>query len=357
MSFLKGLESFQSRMEEDASTEETSVDVEVKVAEEVEAATQIIEEATSVIADSESSDAAAEDVEAVEHFITSIKKFGLTQQGLDLMNHKGIMEAISGVSLPAAESLDATGRNHEVAQVVLGAAEGIVKKSWDAIKKFFKMIWEKIKGLWSKFMSYVTSWESSIKRAKESLPSAVDQKKYDEKKASLLSAAQFGTATSAINLVSLSLSKWASSGKADTKDAVKNDFSDAELGKLGLKWDGDGLTSSDTKLEAKEEKLSAHGWTLDYAKNGAFVTAAKAISSMVGMKGFATGFGNACSAGIKEVESLDKSNGKDTDKEKVEIIRKNVAAASKVAAKVASAGGIVPRTYISACAALKTCAA
>ena len=356
MSFLKGLESFQARMEEDAVVEETSVDVEVKVAEEVEAATQIVEEATSVIADAEASDDAAEDVEAVEHFIASIKKHGLTQQGLELMNRNGILEAISGVALPAVESLDSTGRNHEAAQAALEASEGIIKKSWEGIKKFFKMIWEKIKGLWAKFLSYVTRWEASIKRAKESLPAEVDKKKYDDKKASLLTAAKYAELGEAVVATSDSLSKY-SGVKTPSKDAVKSDFPDSTIGKLGLKWDGDSLTSSDNKPEAKEEKLGTIGWSLDYAKVKGFEVAVNAVKAMRGMSGFAAAFGKSCEAGMKAADSAAKSTGKPEDEETVKVIRANVSAASKVASKVASVGTIVPRTYISACAALKACAA
>lgn len=360
MSFLKGLESFQARMEEESTVEETSVDIEVKVAEEVEAATQIVEEATSVIADAEASDAAAEDVEAVEHFIESIKKHGLTQQGLELMNRNGILEAVSGVALPAVESLDATGRNHEAAQVALEASEGIVKRSWEAIKKFFKNLWEKIKGLWAKFMSYITSWESSIRKAKDALPAAIDTKKAKDKDVTTLKYATFQVMCDGIMAVTEGIAS--PTGAPDKKDVVKDFFKKKENGMIaiGLKFDGDDLTQSDKAPEATSMKLGASGWDLDKLKNGGFKGAADTVAALRGLKDFPAAFGKACDAGIKMADSLAASAGKEHDekmKDQLDAIRGNVALASKVAAKVASRAGIVPRAYISACAAAKACAA
>ncbi len=360
MSFLKGLESFQSRMEEDAVVEETSVDVEVKVAEEVEAATQIVEEATSVVTDAEASDAAAEDVEAVEHFIASIKKHGLTQQGLELMNRNGILEAVSGVSLPAVESLDATGRNHEAAQAALEASEGIIKKSWEAIKKFFKGLWEKIKALWAKFMSYITSWESSIKKAKDSLPTGIDPKKAKDKDVTTMKYSTFQQVCDGVQAVVEGLEGALSD--PIKKDSVKDFFKKKENGliAIGLKFDGDDLTQSDKAPESSSMKFAATGWDLDKLKGGGFKGAADTVASMRGIKDFPVAFGKACDAGMKIADSLSKSSGVEHDqkkKDEMENMRGNVSTASKVAAKVAARSSIVPRAYLSACAAAKACAA
>jgi len=361
MSFLKGLESFQSRMEDETSVEETSVDVEVKVAEEVEAATQIVEEATSVIVDAESSDAAAEDVEAVEHFIASIKKYGLTQQGLDLMNHKGILEAVSGMTMPAIESLDATGRNHEAAQVALEASEGIVKRSWEAIKKFFKGLWEKIKALWAKFMSFITSWESSIKRAKDSLPDAIDAKKAKDKEVSTLKYDKYQYMCAGVITISKELLNIKDTGKASDKDAVKSWFktNDTTMLALGLKFEDDSVTVADKALENENVKLSASGWDVAKLKGDGFKMAADVVSVLRSIKDLPVAFGKFCDFGIKAAESLAKSTGTESGEKKDEIenIRNNVSTLSKIAAKVASRSGIVPRAYISACAAAKACAA
>lgn len=360
MSFLKGLESFQARMEEDAVVEETSVDVEVKVAEEVEAATQIVEEATSVVTDAEASDAAAEDVEAVEHFIASIKKHGLTQQGLELMNRNGILEAISGVALPAVESLDSTGRNHEAAQAALEASEGIIKKSWEAIKKFFKGLWEKIKALWAKFMSYITSWESSIKKAKEALPEAIDAKKAKDKDVTTLKYATFQIVCDGVMTVTEGLAS--SIGSPEKKDVVKDYFKKKENGMIaiGLKFEGDDLVQADKAPESSSMKFAASGWDLDKLKSGGFKGAQDTVAALRGIKDFPAAFGKACDGGIKMADSLAKSSGKEHDeklKGELEALRGNVAMSSKIAAKVAARATIVPRAYISACAAAKACAA
>lgn len=360
MSFLKGLESFQARMEEESTVEETSVDVEVKVAEEVEAATQIVEEATSVIADAEASDAAAEDVEAVEHFIASIKKHGLTQQGLELMNRNGILEAVSGIALPAVESLDATGRNHEAAQAALEASEGIIKKSWEAIKKFFKGLWEKIKALWAKFMSYITSWESAIKKAKDSLPTSIDPKKAKDKDATILKYAQFQVVCDGMQEVVGGLAEGL--GDHTKKDLVKDHFKKKENGMIavGLKFDGDDIVAADKAPEATSMKFAASGWDLDKLKGGGFKGAQDTVAALRGIKDFPAGFGKLCDGGIKIADSLAKSSGKEHDqkmKDELDNTRANASMASKVAAKVASRASIIPRAYISACAAARACAA
>ena len=356
MSFLKGLETFQSRMEEEQQTqvEETSVDVEVRVAEEVEAATQIVEEATSIIEDAEASDAAADDVEAVEHFMASVRKHGLTQQGLELMNRGGIFEAVSGVALPAVESLDATGRNYEAAQVALEAGDGIIKRGYEAVKKFFKMIWEKIKGLWTRLMALVRGWETVIKKAHAALPESIDDTKFKEKSATLLSKDKFSAAAKAVIAITKNLEAWVGS-RPEEKDAVKRDFKDADLAALGLKWDGSNLGTTEAKFAPEEQALSASGWTLEHAKGQGFKDAAGAVSATAATKDFASAFGKVCNIGSKMVESAAKSAGESADKEKADNVRKNVSDASKIAGKVASQTGVIPRAYVSACAALRAC--
>lgn len=360
---FRGIEKFETRMEDQdpqAESQETTVDVEVKVAEEVEAATSVVEEATSVIEDAAASDEAAEEVEALEHLQSVLKTHGMTPGLMAVINRDNKLSMYSGVALPAVESLDGVGTNHDAMQAAMEAADGMMKKAWEAIKKFFKSIWEKIKSLWAKLMNMLTSWESSIKRAKESLSGiTIDQKKFNEKKVKLLKTNAYeatGTAVSDAFAVLDSATK-----SRATENAVVSALSKKStvLVPLGLKLsDGQLSTIEDSKyLNPEEKPLKSLGWTIDYAIGAGFKVATNAVSDIRGGKGAISSFEALCQEGIKKTESVQKSQGDSSEKKSVSNLRKNASDASKLFGKITSKASLVPRTYIQACAALRACKA
>lgn len=359
MSFLKGFEQFQHRMEEDMpSSEETTVDVEVKVAEEVEAATAIVEEATTVVEDAVSSDEAADDVEAVEAFGASVRKYGLTKQGLELMNYKGMLELCSGVALPAVESLDDTGRNHVAAQAALEAEESFIKRSWEAIKKFFKGLWEKIKTLFDKVVSYITPFEKSIVRARDSVKGVkIDPKKEDDKKFSLLKVEDFTKLIDASERGMALIKNSSSFVNADPKEDAVTEAMTAEknMAELGLEVKDNKIVIVDKPLKPESLTLKGSGWSPQEVE-GNFEKVKGLVGSLRTAKDAGAAVGKICAAGIKETDSLAKSGG-DKEKEKVKALRKIASDVTKLAGKVVSRGMIVPRVYISAAAACRACAA
>lgn len=356
MSFLKGLEAFQARMEEEeVASQETSVDVEVRVAEEVEEATSIVEEATTIINDAEASEVAAEEVEALEHFVASIKKHGLTPQGLELINHKGALEAFSGMTLPAVESLDATGRNYEAGQEATEAGEGAIRRAMTAIKQFFINLWNRVKALAAKFVTYVTAFEGSIARSKKSVEGVeMDAEKAGKKTVGMSQATLKSMADSYSKVCKGNFD----SNTAKTENGVIKmvEGKATDLTTIGLELkDGKLTTITPPAVTEKKEalKLSESGFTPASCAS-MYNDIAEAVKNMREVGKFAKVIESICKMGEAAANSASKSNGTDA-KEEVKILQKNAGDASKIFGVLASKGGVIPRAYITACAAVKAC--
>lgn len=351
MAMFKGLEGLVARMEDDATpVDETTVDVEVRVAEEVEEAATVIEEATSIVADAEASDAAAEEVESLESFIASVKKYGVTQQGMELMNMGGALSAFSGIALPAAESLDGAGRNHDAAQMVIAACEGAISKAWEAVKKFFINLWNKIKTMFAWLVNKLSSMESAVKRSKESINdvTALDPAKVKAKELKTLKVADYTKYADAIMASVAAFQDFDKTGKLTGS---------ADLTALGLAVkDGKIENSEKGAIEVQSMKLSASGWTLEFAKGDAFTQATKLTALARALPKSAAAAKTLCDAGIAGAESMAKSGAEEADKENLKKLREGGASIAKLAGKLAGKCMTCPRVYITACAALKACA-
>ena len=193
---MRALEKFQRlamENEESATNTETSVDVAVKVAEEVEAESQLAESIAVAEDAIEVSEEAAEDTEQLEMWEDSIRQHGVTPQGLQLMSFRGILSSLAHRDLPAAESLSSIGRNPEAEQIALEAVQNAQKGYWQTLKNFLKTIWEKIQAAISWLMQRFSSWEGNLKKMGAALSKlTIDDAKLREKKVKIMSHQQFG---------------------------------------------------------------------------------------------------------------------------------------------------------------------
>lgn len=351
-------EHLNARMDDDAAADETTIDVDIQVADRTEEASSIVEEAATVAADAEASDDVAEEIESLEHMRSVIQQHGLTPGMMALINRDNRLSIVSGRSLAAAESLDATGRNHSEAQAAMEAIGDTISKGWEAVKKFFRKIGEKIKALWGKIMDFFTSWETSIRRAKERISGiTVDAKKAGEHKAKLISMKDHIDMTEACQMIlSELIDKNPSPNELMTKDHYVNKTPADVLKMIGLKRDDGVLVAADGALEAKEMNVKESGWTVDYAKGAGFNTTAQLVAFIRSGKKMISVIDNLVKAGITATESAEKSTGTSgAAKEEVTILRKNASDFSKIVSKVASKSTFVPRTYVAACGALYAC--
>jgi hypothetical protein len=351
-------EHLNARMDDDAGADETTIDVDIQVADRTEEASSIVEEAATVAADAEASDDVAEEIESLEHMRSVIQQHGLTPGMMALINRDNRLSIVSGRSLAAAESLDATGRNHSEAQAAMEAISDTISKGWEAVKKFFRKIGEKIKALWGKIMDFFTSWETSIKRAKERISGiTVDAKKAGEHKAKLITPKDHNDLGEACKTILKTLNSENSASKLlEKKDYFTDAFSDATLKPVGLKRDDGVLVAADGALEAKEMSVTESGWTVEYAKGKGFELTSTLVASIRTGKKMISVVDNLVKAGIAAAESAEKSSGADgSSKETVTIARKNASDFSKLVGKVAGRATFVPRAYVTACGALYAC--
>jgi hypothetical protein len=359
---MRGLEGLNARMDDAESTaDETTIDVDIQVADRTEEASSIVEEAASVVADADAADSAADDIEALEHMYTVLKDHGLQPGVLAIINRGDALARFSGRPIPAVESLDATGRNHNEAQMAMEAISDSIRKGWEAVKKFFKSLWEKIVALAAKVRNMFTSFASAIKRAKESLSevNSIDDKKASDKKFSLLKKGQFVSFAGAVS-AGIDAVKSADAGKAEGTDGyVASLLGSDKIEPLGLKRDGDSITTVEKPLATDSMTLKDSEWDLAFAKGDGFKTAQLIVGGLAEYPSSVKSFKNLCDMGIKRASALEKSGEakNDDDKKAIDRLRKAGSELSKVATKVASRGSLVPRAYISACAALRACKA
>ena len=364
MSLLKGLEGLSARMEDEQEatpvTEETTVDVEVRVAEEVEAEVETTEASTAIVEDAESSDDAVEEIEALESFIASIEKYGLTQQGLELMNHKGALAAFSGHVLPAVESLDAVGRNHEAAQATMEALKDSIGRGWEAIKKFFKSIWDRVKGWVAAIINKLSFMETAVKRSLASVKGVeMDSAKADAKKVKFLNVTNFASLAQATKSVCNDINSL-KPAQADNANYVKTSFGDGgkNLSDIGITLSDNTVKLSDKGLKVTEAvTLSSTKWNAKACEDK-YAAVQAVTAEMRKLSGFGSAFGKMCEVGISEINSLTKSNTEKVDpSEKIKIIRSNVSLVSQIATKAITRALAIPRMYIGICAAVRSCAA
>lgn len=96
-------------------------------------------------------DQVMDDFTSLTHCKDIIKKYGLSDQFLDLINYKNRLSTLSGI--------DISGSSQEV---VLGAIEGIIGDAWKAIVNFFESIWKKIKSLFGSSASRNATREDKL---------------------------------------------------------------------------------------------------------------------------------------------------------------------------------------------------
>lgn len=347
-------EGLNARMEGEDTADETTIDVDIKVADRTEEASSIVEEAATVAADADAADDVAEEIESLEHMRSVIQQHGIQPGVMALINRDNRLGLVSGRSLAAAESLNATGRNHSEAQAAMEAISDTIAKGWEAVKKFFRNLGDKLKTLWGKVLNYFTSWESGVRRAKESIASVtVDPKKAAEHKAKLVKVKDYEVLATHVTKVIDVLLQGKSNMK--TKDAFANKATDAELKVIGLKREDGVLVSVEGAKVLDEMTVKASGWTVDFANDTGFKAASGIVEEIRGSKSLIKEIEAIAANGISAVETAMKMGDSSSKKEEIEILRKNASDFAKMMGKVSSRAAIVPRAYIAACGALRAC--
>jgi len=128
-----------------------------------------------------------------------------------------------------------------------------------------------------------------------------------------------------------------------------------ELSDIGIKLKGEDVSVGPKATTGTKMKLSTSKWTPETCAD-TYEVARLCASNLKELPKFASAFGKMCESGIAAINSLSATDkDKTTAEDAVKRIRNNVSMVSKVATAVVSRTVVIPRIYISACAAVRSC--
>jgi len=357
MRLMSAMESsrFEDVIDADAATTTTEVEVDVRVEEEASAAAEIATAGAEIEADTEAAEEIASMGETLMYQHSILKEYGTNPGIMALINEKNELTRVTGVTLPAHESLDPVGTNLEAAQESMDALKKGARKTWEKIVAFFKSIYERIKAFVTKVVSMVVSKERAVQNAYDSVKGLkLDSKKMGEVEASLVTPDDVTTASAAFSSVRNILYTRIKGEASAVETALKGLSEKTKVLGFTVTAEGDIETFKDG-LKPKEMKVSESKWTVDTAET-AYKAVRATISEMREMPKVLDAFKKLTDSGRAKAESMMK--GQEEDKAKADEARKTQKAASSVARivnRTLSAGNAIPSYFISACAALRKC--
>lgn len=373
------IESHRVRMdEEDGANTETTVDVEVAVAQSQDEQAEMDKSVHEVEEMVDESDAGAANAEEVEMMISVIKKYGLSKSTLAIINYNNGLARASGRALPAVESLDSTGASHSQTEAVLESLGDTLKGWYEAIVKFLKNIWQKIQDLFRWVMSKIVSYKGTIGTLKGKLDNiqSIDEEKMKDKKANSMPVDKFQTLGKSLN----DLFDKAGSifthmtnpnvdpirlESAEGREAAMKDFEKEisnDLGVIGFETKDNGDIKGNAKdaPELKNEKLTDHKWDKPaLIKEHALVS--QIVAKLEKFPSIQKGIKTAIDATEKEAKALTtmgaiKDEAAKTAKGKVEYKRQMVAFGTRLSNKMVQRSGELARAWINAASAVIACA-
>lgn len=235
------------------------------------------------------------------------------------------------------DSLDASPISDDVATAALEDFKGTMKKWGDAIRKFFKMIWEKIKGAVNGIVQFFTKYESVLKNLEAKLK---DVKDVDAKKeAKLVDAGTLKKLGSAISAV-----KFASDPKSLSAEYQKL---------LGLKVENGELVSDKSEIKAEKKSLGDLGYKSASDVLGLISEAKGVLAAMKSAGAAQKAVENASKAAEAELKSLEAAEGKPADeikamKDKVAEQQKAAKSSAKLLAATTKASKMFLSNVVSA---------
>ena len=346
-------ENLRSKLE-DQETGDVDVDITVVVeadgdaAEDIIDATEVAETEADADAVVEADEAAEQEAEDMAEMAAVLRKHGLNAGMAALLKVLVPMDAY-GISMPAYESLDASGRNQDKADRLAAAFEKADKSFWEGTKNFFAKIWQWIKDTLTKLWDVMGRMETRIIRTGEALSKRTfNADRAKDKKAKVLKdaktdfgAAKFAAAQKSVDKVTEgmeSIKTLTEKVKEDPNDAnskdIENDIANIKknikttasgetLTGLGMKWknptgndgkDADDITMEEENssfLDTEDVEITQDMLTAYQAKSGPMYTAAlnliKSARKLAAKK-------DSIKTNFKESKKLDEINAIGEDK-------------------------------------------
>lgn len=166
------MEALNRRFEEESG--DTNVDIEVIVNADGEAAEDIIEatdageQAAEDVAISQENEEATQEASDMAELATVLRKHGLTP-GMAAVLKITVPLAAYGITLPAMESLDSSGRNQAVADRIANRLDAAVESFWSKTKEYIIRLLNRIMQAFQWIWHRAGSIEKRVKRAHASI--------------------------------------------------------------------------------------------------------------------------------------------------------------------------------------------
>lgn len=263
----------------------------------------------------------------VQRLHDNIKENGISRPLMAFADPSGYLTKTLG--LPALEDLDITPIKDANTELAMEAMSDKLKKWGDAILKFFKMILDQIKSMFSKVINMFKSYEKILTGLEGKLKNiTLDADKAKEKKVTALKIADLEKLYKVVlsgtsdELNKLAVFAAGGGGNDEELKGVFGKLSGFVLSELGLKVNTDktGLEESEYPYEAKEDTVAGHGFTVDSAIT-ALGESKKVATKMATAKDAGAAVKKAADAVAKELKSLEKLTD---DKDEGKVIKTKI---------------------------------
>lgn len=190
-SILAGLEALETESNDDV----VAVDIEsiLKSCMEVSMEDDKVEDIADDIDDMSTSDDEFESsVEQLTTLKDAIEEYGLSKPMIAVLGKTDIAALEDAGIIPSFEELNDLPTKGDAANASVEAISETLKKGWEKVIAFLKMLWEKIKEYFTKFVNLFRNQINIVKGMEKRIKSGkFDEKAFNEKKEAVLSFTEF----------------------------------------------------------------------------------------------------------------------------------------------------------------------
>lgn len=362
------MEALNRRFEEESG--DTNVDIEVIVNADGEAAEDIIEAADAGEAAAETEAIAEENTEATQEandmaeLAATLRQYGLTP-GMAAILKVTVPLSAYGISLPAMESLDSSGRNQAVADRIANRLETAVESFWDSTKDFFRKMVNQI----VRAIQWIWHRIGNIKTRVERAHSSLQNRSWDTELAKDHKYKHLNDNDDVVTALN-ALTKGCAEVLKDLREHVKGKTSgpNANWGKklqdeltadnlkkgIGYKYKDKSPdeVESDTsvKLDLKEDDATEDAFR-SYQNGAAWTAVGKTLTSIRVLENVE----KAANDVLANFKSFGKDSKADAGREVIDKARSRIATVSKVIGQVTKMYNKTLMTYVTGCSQLRVC--
>lgn len=265
-----------------------------------------------------------------------VEKFGVSKQFLHLCNGNGQLNAALGISLPHYESddiaEDVSLDDIPETDVIVEDFKEKIGNAYEAVKKFFKMIWDKIKGWFSAIFGRASKLKKNVQAANKRVTSnQFDVEKFEAAEANFITKESYDAKVAGLEAGATALVKANITSGGITINIAEVNKGLGFCGKKMVEKDGSYAIEkekNDTKTEKKSMKTL--GWTVAAVKKDVLETATSIVNGIQSIKGIEGTFKKAEAEALKAVKDAGGDGQKDSKKKITSAVSAMISALNSI---------------------------